>query len=363
MAASYVERLLWKYFKDNVFGGFSSFIDRSALPWTLLISSMLACEYLYKIRPGSTVLVALSLMLIGIILWKRPMNFRAAIISAILLSALWAYPAKFGSGLIDFLNNISMLYGTLFAWYLFNASMFIIQTANFFASTAGMVILYGSDKERIFLSPLEQLISASVLGLAVWKLETRLLDLIIVSAPILITLLFAHVIMRGKGRILKSAYGLFTFVVVPSTIGFVMGLGRTVNATIWFIIAVFSLLFAIQNYTRTLVREKRVGIKFGFLAFLGLILLILHLIITPEYSLAISIRDVWLLSILAAALAPIVSAIYFYATGKIEYYVRRNMFTWKTIVREISTVLGMKALEGIRGIIWGEVMKLFGGRK
>lgn len=361
MASSYVERLIWKYFKENVFGGFKGFIDRSSFPLTLLVLAVLAYEYVYKIRPGATVLIAMVLISAGIILWKRPISARVTVPAAILLGILWFASTRLGLEIsIEYLSCRSMLLGTMFLWYLFNASMFIIQTADFFASTAGILILYGSDRDRVFLSPLELLASSLVLGLAVWRLRARLLDLAIVVASISIILMFIYVIMKGKGRILRSAYGMFTFVAVFSMIGFVMGLSATVNATVWIVITIFSLLFAIQNYTRTLVREKKVGMKYGFLAFLGLILLVAHLITKPDYTVSVSIRDIWLLSILATSLAPITATAYFYATGKVIHYVKRSSFTWKTVIQEVSVALGTYAIKELSSIIWRELTKFLG---
>ncbi len=365
MASSYIERLIWKYFKENVFGGFKGFVDKSTVPLTILVSALLVYEYFYMVRLQITILIAGFLILLGITAWNHPIKAKISVVLAMLLGGIWVAFVYLGMDIdLVYVNSEYILWGALLAWYLFNSSMFIIQTADFFASTAGIIILYGSDRNRVFLSPLVILSSVFLVGLDVWKLRMQLYMLMFVITPILVALMFTYLIMRRKGRILRSAYGMFVFVAVSSTIGFVMGFGAAGNATMWIIITVFSLLFAIQKYTRTLVREKKVGMKFGFLTFLGLILLILHLLITPEYSAAISIREIWILSISAVIFAPIIATIYFYASGKIAYYVRRNRFTWKTILQEVTVALGTMAMREIANIAMREfVSKIFGGKK
>lgn len=365
MPASYIERLVWKYFKENVFGGFRGFVDRNTVALTFLVSVLLAYEYAFKVRLQITILIAVSMITLGLILWRKPIQVKVSATLAIILGGIWLSLLYFGFDIdLGIVDPKLMLVATLLAWYLFNSSLFIVQMTDFFASTAGIIILYGSDKDRVFLSPLILLSAVALVGIAAWRLLATPYEFALSIAPTIIALVFTYLVFRGKGRILRSAFGMFVFVAISSTIGFVMGFGATGNATMWIIITVFSLLFAIQKHTRTLVKEKRVGMKFGFVTFLGLILLILHLLITPEYTAAISIREIWILSILAVIFAPIVATAYLYAARKVAYYVRRNRFTWKTILQEVAVALGTMAVREIANIAMREVVsRIFGGKK
>ena len=212
MPASYIERLIWKYLKENVFGGFKGFVDRSTVALTILVSTLLAYEYIFRVRPQTTIIIATLLIIIGITMWKRPIKAKTSILLAGILGSIWALSLYLNLNIdYAYMDPKYLLCITLLAWYLFNSSIFIVQTTDFFASTAGIVILYGSDKDRVFLSPLILISSVGLITTALWKLKYQPYTLILSIAPTLIALTFTYIIMRGKGRILRSAYGILMF--------------------------------------------------------------------------------------------------------------------------------------------------------
>ena len=91
----------------------------------------------------------------------------------------------------------------LFIWFSMNTMILVHQSAEFFASTAGLLLMYGSDENRIFLSPLPQLLLVSVIGISIYAF-TKFHDFLFIAYLLagFISLIFMYSL---KGKPIRSA--------------------------------------------------------------------------------------------------------------------------------------------------------------
>ena len=92
------------------------------------------------------------------------------------------------------------------------------------------------------------------------------------------------------------------------------------------------------------------------LFFVGFLLLALY-VIAPIGEPLITVFEWRVLTLISFAPSPIIAYIYIVLTGRKEYYIKRNEFNLVTILKEIASILGVKAAEFIKG----QISKFLGG--
>lgn len=341
--------------KNNVFGGFKLFVRKESIPLVALICAQLFILYYYHVGLVGIVLTTIFMISLGVTLRKKELNIISSLVVLSISVTLW-FISIFLS-VFDFITQYYYYYAIsiILLWTMFNITMFIVQSGDMFASTGGILLLWGSDHEHVFLSPIILLAAFGSIIYLSWKL--RELELIISLTPIALFLAYTYIMLKGTGRIAKSAFGISTLIVIYIIISNVVKFGVVGNTVFWVIIATISTLFTAQSHARIYSLEKETT-KLSLVSILGVTSAIISLIIPAPQPLITF--DVWrFYTILAIIPTPILAHIYLRYTGKLNYYVERNNFTLATIIKEISVTLGVKLLDQLKKQLVGQITSLF----
>jgi len=243
----------------------------------------------------------------------------------------------------------------LFLWFLFNSTLIIIQLAEFFASTAGLYALWGSDRKRVFLTPLPQLtIFGIIVGSLYLLLIGRILDggLLLSLALVLTTLIYGF--LKNAGRIIRGSLALYSFFLAYLSLGYVYNFGVTQNIVMWVIITLFSTLFIAQGRAAMIAKDKE-GLNGYIILLLGIVLLIGHELIPTRQGISLSISTWWMLSLIAGLLAPLAFVIYIYVSGKISFYLKRDQVPTHILFLEMASIIGSALLKELLNIVSSRV--------
>ena len=366
MGASYIERLIWRFFKDKVFGGFRVLVHRYVFPVLIFAVFILLYEYFVAPNVVAIFFVSLLLMITGLLFAKRVINpYHVAIILALSLS-IWFFPMYFDLHfplIEDYIDTIAM--PILFVWFLFNSTVFVVQMFDFFASTGGLYLLLGSDEDRVFLSPIPQIIFIATIVYVLYRFPTVSIYYLMVAmiAP-LISLILIYTVARSKGRIVRAALSIYTIMAVYSAFVFLTRIGTGVNVVMWALLCMLSTLFTIQQHARKAVKEGERGVVPTFFVYLliGFILMVAHILSPMSVATSNILVIWWILSMIAIIVAPIAAYLIAIYNGKMEYYVKRNKFTAMTLLKETMQVLGKKAIEELKKISIKNLFSMILGR-
>jgi len=251
----------------------------------------------------------------------------------------------------------------LFGWFLFNMTVFIFHMHEFFASTGGLFLLVGSDKNRTFLAPIPHVACIAATTYIFWKsTQISTIGLVYFVVALLLPLILIHSILSRSGRIPKAAFSIYTLMVVYSIFRYAYTIGMGINLVYWGIIALISTLFSAQKLAfRVTVKEKAsITPTYFALSMLGVLLLMSYILIPSKVSESIFLAW-WDYSILSLILAPILFLLYARVSGRLYYYIKRNDFTIMTLLKEATAILGKVAFEQIKQYILSKTLgSLFG---
>ena len=357
MGASYLEKLIWNFFENRFFKGFTVFVKAENLPLSIFIIFSIPLYFLglFELVP----LMLFSLLLVGIGILLR--NSRQTVIASSFLATagfLFATVYNFFKIIIsipyEFFFYLALL--MLLVWFSLNTIILVHQSAEFFASTAGLILMYGSDENRIFLSPLPQLLLVGVIGISIYAF-TKFYDSIFLVYLLagLISIIFMYSL---KGKPIRSAFSIFSFFLLYSLISSYYNYGRSLNTVYWAILTIFSILYLTQIRARKAVGEKKetlflMSSLYGFM--LALILIVSRIMVNPELIKA------WIfLSALSYLISTLLVVTYLKVTGRLAYYVERSKLDLKQLLLEATLIVGKKAAGSIVEIALKGVSKLFG---
>ena len=361
LSASYVERLLWIFFRDRVFGGFRVFVAKHVVPYTLATILVISTGLLLGPDPTYIIIPSLILIAFGAIFYRRPISMSMSIsISTILVAvpllSIIVKPYVFPSWAI-----VYVIYTLIFLWFILNSTMFIVQLCDFFASTGGLYLLLGSDRNRVFLYPIPIIVVSAYLLFIVWYMDMVFPDIVLALAPV-IPILLIHSLAKGMGRPVRSALSIYTLSIIYPAIGFVVGFGRG-NLAFWAVITIISTLFTAQQYARRAVAGRSTPTYLACLL-LGFLLIICYIIGSQLGSLA-EIYNIWLmLSAASLGLAPIISLLFIIASGRKEYYMERDRMGLPQLLKETIVILGAKFKDIMKDYLTRTLLShLFGSKK
>jgi len=228
--------------------------------------------------------------------------------------------------------------------------MLIIQIAEFFASTVGLYLLWGSDKKRIFLTPLPQL---AMLGIIYICLKVYLTDkiafsLIIIAITIILTLIYF--ILRNAGRVVRSALAIYLFFEAYIIVGYVYRFQMTQNIIAWLLLTLLATFFTAQGRASIIAKEKK-GVNGNIILLIGILLLISHALIPINGNALIQFELWWLLSILATIIAPLGFAVYIVVSSKLRYYIKRDNTPTHVLFLEVAKIVGAKVMTELLKIL------------
>ncbi len=361
LPASYFERLVWYFLKTRIFGGTRLFLRRETIILTISMIIILALEAFYGFKSIFIPISALFLIIIGIIMKNRLLSaLHTSLFSALILGVFildyYNIIAPYRGALSDILLTQYILLLVILAWFIFNAVTTIIQLAEFFASTAGLYILWGSDKKRIFLSPLPQIALGLFFLASIYFITRNLYEkAIIIFLVAIVMSLTIYGVFRNSGRIVRSSLALYVFFSAYLMIGYVYGWGTGQNVIMWIVITLFTTFFIAQGRAISIAKEKE-GINGIIVLLIGFLLLIGHILLPVGGSkISIDINTWWLLSVMATILAPIVFTIYAYVTKRIDYYIKRDNTPLSLLIVEMTGILGTIIVKELSKILIGKI--------
>ena len=342
MATSYIERLIWKFFKDRVFGGFWVFLHIYIAPFVLIICVALMFNILTSKATILIVGMSIGLISIGLIFHDRIISSREGallLLSIVLLSFLLSrVPQHLLLYMLQATTPIIM-----FSWFIFNSVVFIIHLCDFFASTGGLYLLVGSDEDRVFLHPLPVVLLLPY-SIAVFLFLHDIRILILMSTPYL-TIILIFTVARGLKRVIRSSLSIYSLVAMYPLISYLTYTRGSINIYFWAAISIISTLFVVQSHARKVVMsDKKNRPTCLVYALLGILLYIAYLLISPTRPLEpIELYDLWwLLSLTSMLLAPILALSIIRLCGKMEYYISRSKVGLPQLFRETLIILGKK---------------------
>ncbi|MHA1617415.1 MAG: hypothetical protein ACTSX9_08940 [Candidatus Njordarchaeales archaeon] len=250
----------------------------------------------------------------------------------------------------------------IFGWLIFNAVILLEQFSEFFASTAGLYALLGSDEYRIFLSPLPQLCLLGIFLLGLTKffsgalIESLILFLLAIVPA---TILF---MVKKYGRIVRSAIGIFVLYIFYIALGFYTRAGANQNIIVWSIVTILSMVFIAQSRALKFSGTSKEQPDMSVYGLLGMILLVAHYILSFSDVSGLVI-EWWLLSSLAVLVAPMVFLVYSYASGRLRYYVERNRVSTIQLFSEMTLILGRVVLTELSKAISRKLLEYFSGKE
>ncbi len=362
MTASYFEKLFWSFIKNRFFGGILLFIKSDSLPLTIMISVIIFLEYYLKFQTIIVPVYAFLLMLIGFSMRKIRVKFAYTLALSIILLALF---------LTDYINLIAFnklikvssdiyiasLYSLIFLWFLFNSIMLIVQIAEFFASTVGLYLLWGSDKKRIFLTPLPQLALLGMIYLCIKLYQVEIIGFYLSMFAIIFIIILIYIALRNSGRIIRSALAIYLFFEVYMISGYVYRFQVTQNMVAWVLLTLLATFFTAQGRAAIIAKEKT-GVNGNILVLMGILLLISHALVPVNGSMQPQFELWWLLSLLATIIAPLGFVGHIMLTGRIKYYVNRDNTPTHKLFLEVATIVGSKVLTELVKILSSSITNL-----
>jgi len=355
LPASYFEKLFWSFIKNRFFGGVILFLKLDVLPLTIMVPVIIILEYYFKFQPIIVPIYALILMLIGFLTKNIKIRFIYSLVLSLILLGLFIV-SYIGFLSYDVSNLLALsayqiaIYALIFVWLFFNSVMLIIQIAEFFASTVGLYLLWGSDKKRIFLTPLPQL---AMLGIIYICLKVYLTDkiafsLIIIAITIILTLIYF--ILRNAGRVVRSALAIYLFFEAYIIVGYVYRFQMTQNIIAWLLLTLLATFFTAQGRASIIAKEKK-GVNGNIILLIGILLLISHALIPINGNALIQFELWWLLSILATIIAPLGFAVYIVVSSKLRYYIKRDNTPTHVLFLEVAKIVGAKVMTELLKIL------------
>ncbi len=369
LPASHLERMLWNFIKNYFLAGFILFFTISLLPLTIYTAVVMSLIYYGYIGPEVLLFQGIILLFLGLLLRNKIINLKVSTVLTIILIGLLV---------IDYFNLIPNQITTIMAleanysfyffvilltaWLIFNSSYIIIETAEFFASTTGLLVLLGSDDKHIFLSPIPQLIALSALlaSLYFYSLnKLTIIQLTLIDATILIQLLLIYVFFRDKGRIVRSSYAFFTAFSSYLALALFFNQNYAQATAINIVITIITVLFMMQSRMKkitTLVttqqQSKQQGVQtpLAILMVYGTIFIVLPIIKNMSAKGSTILPVIWQLNIVAALISAILIAFYWKFSTKLAFYQKRDKISTKDLIIETSLILGSKFLEELMKI-------------
>lgn len=377
LPASYFEKLLWHFLKTRVFGGIFLFFKKETVVLTLSVFGILVLEYLLGMRFWTVSFIALIMLIFGFIVKNKIIGFRHTIIISIIvfigafLEFFHMIEFYFDSLSVEFANTALpyIIAGIIFVWFSFNSVMLLVQIAEFFSSTTGLYLLWGSDGRRIFLSPLPQLIAVLILlaGFYLWIKNQQFISLICLIGPLIIFTL-VYLILSESGRIVRSTIALFVFFQAYTVVSFVYNLGIIQNIVVWGLITFVSSFFIAQS-TAVRVTSTKTGIN-GMIIVLEAVILLIGQALLPVggyESVGISFSVWWTISIASTMIAPILFYFYSRYGGKLKRYIKRDKINTQTLFLEMITIVGAMLSKEITKLLSSKIANslksLFGREK
>jgi len=317
------------------------------------------------------------MLILGFIVKNKIIEFRHTIIISIIvfigafLEFFHLIEFYFDSLSVGFANTALpyIIAGIIFVWFSFNSVMLLVQIAEFFSSTTGLYLLWGSDGRRIFLSPLPQLIAVLILlaGFYLWIKNQQFISLICLIGPLIIFTL-VYLILPESGRIVRSTIALFAFFQAYTVASFVYNLGITQNIVVWGLITFVSSFFIAQS-TAVRVTSTKTGIN-GMIIVLEAVILLIGQALLPVggyESVGISFSVWWTISIASTMIAPILFYFYSRYSGKLERYVKRDKINTQALFLEMITIVGTMLSKEITKLLSSKIANslksLFGREK
>jgi len=341
---------LWRFFKDRVFGGYKVLLNRKVIIATLMLFVVPVLDYYGLWTITGTIIVSLSLICVGLLLTRREMGTFGPAVMSLYLLLLYGVVIYVGVRLEVIEANLYLLAeSTLFLWFAFNFTMFMIQIFEFFASTGGLFLLLGSDRDRVFLSPIPQLLCCLLSVYIVVQL-CGLGDIMFVYITALcLPLIAIHVVFKGKGRIVRSSIGIYALLSVYTVLISIYRQSIATNVVFWGVLFVISVLFTSQTHAkRAVTRGEREGVTYVIYAIIGFSLLSMDVFSRSLSQGWISLPYMQLLSLYALIISLPLAIIISYATGRLSYYIQRNDFTLLMLLKEAGSTLGKKILKEIK---------------
>ncbi len=348
MPPSYFEKLLWSFIKNKFFGGIFLFLKLDTIPLTAALVLTFIIEYYLNIHAVLVPLWAFTLILIGYLTRKVQVRFiHSLILATITMISLYvSYSYTINLTILDGLSVETYkiaIYAFIFTWFLSNSILLIIQVAEFFASTVGLYLLWGSDKKRIFLSPLPQL---AILGMVYLGLKSFTIDdsaTILISLNIMIVLSLIYIFLRNAGRITRNAVAMYVFFEAYILAGYLYRFQVSQNILAWVILTLLATFFTAQGRAAIIAKEKK-GVNGNIILLIGILLLIGHVLMPINKNTFIEFEMWWLLSTVATIIAPIGFSIYIMATGKYKWYLKRDDIQTHKLFIEVFKIVGTKLM-------------------
>jgi len=364
LASSYFEKLLWHFLKTRIFGGIFLFLSKETVMLTASMIVILGLEYVLREKYPIVPLMAIILVFVGLVLRSKCIRFyHSGILSAVIFVAFYINyvgllelaPIQIGS---DHLFSMILL-SAVFAWFLINSMLLILQVAEFFASTAGLYILWGSDERRIFLSPIPQILLLCIIMVGVYLfLRGFVIDALLVMSPAMILFFLLYVILINSGRIVRSAIAMYIFFTLYLIIGYVYKFGAFQNILGWVIITMFSTFFVAQSRAAMIAKEET-GTNGYIIVLIGVILLIGHALLPINGGTSIQIDVWWLLSLLASITAPVIFYIYIRVTGRLKRYIERDKTPTHIMFMEMLGIVGSVLIKEVTKLTMSRLSNLF----
>ena len=359
MPASNFEKLIWSYIKNYILGGLAFFFKKETIAITLYIVTLgIALQY-ELIDFNLVFLEAIVVIIIGLIANKRKLTVRASLILTAIL-ALITTIFYLHILTLPFDLSVSSTYkyyltvGLLLFWIIFSLTYFIIGIADFFASTAGQFLLWGSDKKRIFFTPLPQLAILAIYLYPSYLFYTGLIkmtEFLYSVAPAMLLTLTIYGLFRNKGRILRNAFAMFSFFSVYLTLAY-LGKGSLLQgAIINAFLTVIGVLFMMQARLRDIAvnlpsgETKAPFTPYATLTVFGTIMIFLGFI-TGTQGYSSQITSIWWDINIVGEIVSIIAAIaLLYVTGRVKRYYERDKITTKELLLEIGLIIGKKVID------------------
>ncbi len=363
MTASNFEKLVWNYIKTYILGGFFFFFKKELLPLTIyLIATALLLHY-QLINFDIVFVQAIILIAAGILASKKKLSAKTSSIIVVLFatSLILIYfnviptPTGYTSIQITLEEKYYLTIALLLFWVIFSLSYLIFEIADFFASTAGQFILWGSDRKRIFFTPLPQIALAISVIFPLYQyfyLTFNLMDLAFTLTPGLMVLIIIYGLFRNKGRILRNAFAIYSFLLVYIVIAYASNgnfvQGAVINGFLTIIGVMFMMQGRIRDIAMTTTSEVRAPyVPAATLAVFGTIMIFLGFL-TRTQSYTTSIETIWWkINIVGSFLAVIIAVVALYVTGRVKGYTERDKITTKELFLEIGLIIGRKIIDEI----------------
>ena len=355
MPASHIEKLIWNYIKNYILGGFFVFFKKETIALTIyLIIQGLLLHYGYVTFPFVFIL-SLVLILLGVAASRKGLNFVSSSVISIILLALNAVYIAYSVNLSGFLTVSSgyqeyVIIALLLFWIVFSTSYFIIQMAEFFASTAGLYLMWGSDRRWIFLTPIPHIFIASIFTLSIYDyyIYGNIIESSLIFLPAIITVVLV-LAFRNVGRIVRNSFALYSifplYYAAATVFKGSMLQGAVVNGTLTFI----GILFMMQGRVRSIAVEKvekKSIITYMILTVYGTIMILMGFLVNTGLGTGSNVMNYWWqINLVSVIISLIAVALYMKLSGRLKYYELRDKLQSKDLILELVSIIGKKMIE------------------